>query len=129
MKKPTSQMTLAEAREHCLELERKSEWKRRQSRQGRFETSFESYDALVDRFTDPTEIATFSDGGKGAEEINRIDESPMTVWKRRKMWAEMRIKRHCPELLRVFRLIVKNGSNREESIWELARQNSSTSNT
>jgi len=113
MKKPTSRMTLAEAREHCLELERKSEWKRRQSRQGRFERSFESYDALVDRFTDPTEIATFSDGGKGAEEIVGGGE-----WERRKKWALNKLRR-WPDLQKTLRLIIRNGNNREESIWEL----------
>jgi len=121
MKKPTSRMTLAEAREHCLELERKSEWKRRQSRQGRFETSFESYDALVEQFDDPSKITTFSDGGKGAEEIVGDGEWAHGRYRQLRDNAARRLRRAgLGHLVRVFLLVCKNGNNREESIWELA---------
>ena len=42
---------------------------RRNSRQGAFDTAMLSLDAHMETFDDPSKIATFSDGGKGAESI------------------------------------------------------------
>ena len=42
---------------------------RRNSRQGAFDAAMLSFDAHMETFDDPSKIATFSDGGKGAASI------------------------------------------------------------
>ena len=42
---------------------------RRNSRQGAFDAAMLSLDAHMETFDDPSKIATFSDGGKGAEHV------------------------------------------------------------
>ena len=42
---------------------------RRDTRQGVFEASMQSLDEHMAKFDDPSKIATFSDGGKGAESV------------------------------------------------------------
>ena len=54
---------------HRLKLERDRERSWRESRQGAFEASMLSLDEHIAKFDDPGKIATFSDGGKGAESI------------------------------------------------------------
>ena len=71
-------MTMEEAREYCLKLERDRARSRRKSDQGAFESAFMSLDAHVEKFDDPGKIAAFSDGGAGAESVfDRCDESEM----------------------------------------------------
>ena len=62
-------MNLEEARRYCLKLERDRERSWRESRQGAFESSMLSLDEHMAKFDDPGKIATFSDGGNGAESI------------------------------------------------------------
>ena len=62
-------MNLEEARRRCLKLERDRERSWRESRQGAFEASMLSLDEHMAKFDDPSKIATFSDGGKGAESV------------------------------------------------------------
>ena len=50
-----------------LERDRARSW--RESRQGAFEASMLSLDEHVAKFDDPSKIATFSDGGRGAESV------------------------------------------------------------
>ena len=101
----------------ALMLERKREWMRRQSMQGKFEASFVSLDALTDRI-DPSKLRVLSDGGAGAEAIvDAIDgETPETLYERRLRWARQLIRRNLPESLEVFNLIVENRTNRKDSI-------------
>ena len=76
MSKRADRMTMDEAREYCLKLERDRMRSRRKSDQGAFEYAFMSLDAHVEKFDDPTKIAIFSDDGTGAERIfDRCDES------------------------------------------------------
>ena len=42
---------------------------RRNSRQGAFDAAMLSFDAHMETFDDPSKIATFSDGGKGAASV------------------------------------------------------------
>ena len=42
---------------------------RRDTDMGRFEASMQSLDAHMAKFDDPSKIATFSDGGRGAESV------------------------------------------------------------
>ena len=103
-----------------LKLERDRERSRRKWRQGRFEASIMhiDFDEAESRAASPSWL---SDRGKGADAIiDAVDgETPENVYERRLNTARKRIVRHCPELLDVFNLIVKNGSNRKESIWWL----------
>ena len=76
MSKRADRMTMDEAREYCLKLERDRMRSHRKSDQGAFEFAFMSLDAHVEKFDDPTKIAIFSDDGTGAERIfDRCDES------------------------------------------------------
>ena len=76
MSKRADRMTMDEAREYCLKLERDRMRSHRKSDQGAFEFAFMSLDAHVEKFDDPGKIATFSDGGASAESIfDRCDES------------------------------------------------------
>ena len=59
--------------EYRLKLERDRERKWRKSRQGATEFAFSSFDEMMRQFEDPSKIALFSDNGRGAEAINRID--------------------------------------------------------
>jgi hypothetical protein len=52
-----------------LKLEQDRERSRRMSRQGAFEASMLSLDEHMEKFDDPSKIATFSDGGTGAEAV------------------------------------------------------------
>ena len=62
-------MTMQEARNYCLKLERDREHGRRRFGKGNFEASLLSLDQLVDSFEDPSKVAAFSDGGAGAEAV------------------------------------------------------------
>ena len=114
-------MTMQEARNYCLKLERDREHGRRQSGKGKFEASHQSLDRLFDSFEDPSKAAAFSDRGAGAEAV--IDHcdgvTPETRRAQRIRNARQRIRRTHPEWLEVFDLIVKNGSNRTESICQM----------
>ena len=59
--------------------------------------------------------------GKGAEEIIAAcdGETPEARYRRILRNARDRLRRAHPELVEVFNLIVKNGSNRKESIWTM----------
>ena len=62
-----------------------------------------------------------SDGGKGVEDIIAAcdGETDETRHMRCIKIAREKLRRAHPELVEVFNLIVKNGSNRKESIWQL----------
>ena len=62
-------MNMEEARRYCLKLERDRERSWRESRQGAFEASMLSLDEHMAKFDDPSKIATFSDGGRGATTV------------------------------------------------------------
>ena len=99
-------------------------------RSDRFNGSMRSLDAFVGSFDDPSKIAALSDRGAGVERmLDEIDhpEGPddgTTAGKRKRRLhaAEMRLHRAgLGHLVPVLRLIARNGSDRKESIWELAR--------
>ena len=71
-KKPRS---MSAAREYCLKLEKDREYCWRHTKQGKFESSFASLDALKEKFDDPSKIAVFSDGGAGANRIRAFNLS------------------------------------------------------
>ena len=104
----------------CLKRERDRERSRREWRQGRFEASIMhiDFDEAESRAASPSWL---SDRGKGADAIiDAVDgETPENVYERRLDAARKRLRRAHPEWLEVFNLIVKNGSNRKESICAL----------
>ena len=110
----------------CLKRERDRDGKRRKTKQGAFEAEMLSFDRLVDSFEDPSKAATFSDGGAGAEAIIDYCDgvTPESRHARCIRDARRRLRRTHPEWLEVFNLVVKNGSNRTESICAMARSKS-----
>jgi len=102
-----------------LKRERDRDRSHRQTKQGEFEAAFVSLDqfpADAEKFE-----SWYSDGGGGVDAI--IDHcdgtTPETLYARRLKNARQRLRRNAPELLEVFNLVVKNGKNKEESIWEM----------
>ena len=98
------------------EADRERSW--RKSRQGMFESSMPSLDEHVAKFDDPSKIAVVSDGGKGEEAVMAsVAKSFYTLCIAD---ARERLNACDRKLVPVFDLVVKNGTNREESICELA---------
>jgi len=125
-RKAITRRQLEEVYEQCLERERDRERKYKLSLQGAFETfdvlHFDQ-EAEEDRDRDRSS-SWLSDRGKGAEAIRSFDETPpdpVAERKKRIDRAKHLVQRKAPECLKVFWLILKNGSNRKESIWELMK--------
>ena len=59
----------------ALKQEKDREYIWRHTRQGQFESSFASLDALKEQFDDPGKIAIFSDSGAGASRIRAFNLS------------------------------------------------------
>ena len=115
------------------------------TRNDRFNASMRSLDELTASFEDPSKAEVFSDRGLGVERmLDEIDNPGGTGFlpvqeaegkfldangrdarstEANLHRAEMRLYRAgVGYLVKVLRLIVKNGTNRKESIWELARR-------
>ena len=118
---------------YCLRLEDKRNRSKQKSRQGKFESSMLSLDLHRETVQEDSDFQTSweSDHGNGAEAIVRHCDRVSTskdgndrnaILKR----ARMRIRRHAPEALETFNLIVRNGSNRRESIRTLAKSRDAT---
>ena len=115
------------AYERALARERERERKRRATAQGQFESAALSLDAMPDLDTDECE-SWLTDGGRGAETIR--GEAPETEdagdsRQKRMDRAKHRVMRKAPECLETFWLIIRNGRNRKESIWELMKSRTS----
>ena len=112
------------AYERALARERERERKRRATAQGRFESAALSLDAMPDLDTDECE-SWLTDGGRGAEAIRGETPEPedgADTRRKRLNRARMAVTRNMPECLTTFRLVIKNGTNRKESIWELMKE-------
>ena len=112
------------AYERALARERERERKRRATEQGRFESAALSLDAMPDLDTDECE-SWLTDGGRGAEAIRGETPEPedgADTRRKRLNRARMAVTRNMPECLTTFRLVIKNGTNRKESIWELMKE-------
>ena len=104
------------------------------TRNDRFNASMRSLDEITASFEDPSKADVFSDKGQGVERmLDEIDQTPLTqdgvrngqaaLSSAKLHTAEMRLYRAGVGYLgKVLRLIVKNGTNRKKSIWELARR-------
>lgn len=106
----------------CLEREkdRLRSWSR--TRQGRFEVYGVLHYEEVAKGSLFREHRTswLSDGGRGAEDIRGCGET-RDEFARRKAAAIAKVRRKAPHLLATLRLILKNGKNRKESIWQLMK--------
>ena len=119
----------------CEKRERDRQRKWRNTYQGQFESSFLSLDAMGGpRFvaasggTKPAPPdAWLSDRGKGVEDIitacDFAIESVVSYLIPR--IARMYLKIFHPRLVRVFDLVLLNGKNRKESIWQMIHPTSS----
>ena len=75
---------------------------------GQAETAEESPSWLSDNGAGAEAIVSHCDGEDGESSFERIRRN-----------ARRRLKRAHPELVEVFDLIIENGRNRKESIWQL----------
>ena len=115
------------AYERALARERERERKRRATAQGQFESAALSLDAMPDLDTDECE-SWLSDGGRGAAAIR--GEAPETEdagdsRQKRMDRAKHKVMRNAPECLETFWLIIRNGKNRKESIWQMTKTTTS----
>ena len=119
LRPPYTAGQMAAAYRCCLKRERDRDRSWRATAQGGFESSMVSVDQLADAFEAPDEIAAFSDGGAGAAAVRAFDEPDGAAEYARRLKRALNRLRSAPSLQRTLRLIVKNGSNRKESVWEL----------
>ena len=112
------------------EKDRYREWAK--TRQGAFETyQVLHFDAEAEEAREREHSTSWlSDRGRGAAAIRRCgkvarpQDDPDTRRKRINR-ARMAIVRNMPECLETFWLIIKNGKNRKESIWQLMKDKAS----
>jgi len=108
----------------CLKREYDRERKRKATKQGAFEASFVHFDFEKEESRERERSTSWlSDNGRGARRIYRALDPKKAKPTREQLIdrAKHRIARHNKECLPVFWLILKNGSNRKESIWELTK--------
>ena len=117
---------------HCIDMERDRyrEWAK--TRQGAFETyQVLHFDAEAEEAREREHSTSWlSDRGRGAAVIRRCgkvarpQDDPDTRRKRIDR-AKHLVMRKVPECLETFWLILKNGKNRKESIWQLMKSKAS----
>lgn len=108
--------------ERALKLERNREFHYRETPQGKFESEKLSLDMLPADSTLEKYESWITDHGTGAEATRAFDEEDALNYYLRKQRAALRrVKRKLPECLKTLKGIFKNGSNREETICELAQ--------
>ena len=118
-------MTMGEARSYCLKLERDRGHSRRRYGKGKFQESMlhieHDFDfQRIENSDEDPRNAWISDRGADAEKVRSFDERKYgSYYTRRIKVARRRLARNFPELVEVFNLVVKNGTNRRESIADL----------
>ena len=120
-------MSVEEAYRKCLARERDRERKHRKTEKAATGASALHYDAA--HMQDEDEVSDFgfdvSDNGAGAEAIyDAVDASCFgggNHYTRSRRRALDFVRRKAPFALPTLKAILRNASNREESIWELAR--------
>ena len=91
----------------AIDAERHREKQWRRTKQGAFESSFVSFEETSEGFYP-----------LGAAVSRPFNQDPAKA-RRAYMKAYIRVRRKAPHCLEVFNLIVKNGSNRQQSICEM----------
>lgn len=99
--------------EDSIEAERLREKKRRHTRQGAFEASMISFEETQENYYPLAAVM-----GSRA----KSDPEFLKTALRRYMKAYQRVRRKLPECLEVFNLILKNGKERQKSIWEMVNK-------
>ena len=119
---------LERAYRHCLDMERDRyrEWTK--TKQGAFETyQVLHFDAEAEEAMERENSTSWlSDHGRGAATIRRCGkvarpQDAPDMRRRRIDRAKHLVMRRAPECLETFWLILKNGKNRKESIWQLVK--------
>lgn len=109
--------------EDALRLERQREWHYRQTRRGKFQARMLSLDMLPADTTQDEYESWISDKGAGADAILAFDdEDALNYYLRRQKAALKAVERHLSSCTEALRGIFKNGSNREETICEMAKK-------
>ena len=131
-RKPITPAELEREYRRCLDRERDRyrEWAK--TKQGAFETyQVLHFDAEAEEARERENSTSWlSDRGRSAAAIRRCgkiarpQDDPATRQKRIDR-AKHLVMRKAPECLRTFWLILKNGKNRKESIWQLAQKTQS----
>ena len=131
-RKPITPAELEREYRRCLarERDRYREWAK--TKQGAFETyRVLHFDAEAEEARERENSTSWlSDRGRSAAAIRRCgkiarpQDDPATRQKRIDR-AKHLVMRKAPECLRTFWLILKNGKNRKESIWQLAQKTQS----
>jgi len=109
----------------CLERERIRERDWRETKQGAFESTILHLDFEAEEAREREHSTSWlSDRGKAARQIRRACDPPSKKPTREQLIERTRkaISRHMPECLTTFWLVLKNGNNRKESIWELMQK-------
>lgn len=108
--------------EEALRLERSRERHHRETPQGAFEAKMLSLDLLPVTSTQDEYESWMSDRGAGAEAIVSFEDESLANYYHRKARAALeRVRCNLPECVPTLRGVLKNGSNREETIWEMAK--------
>ena len=122
-RKPITPVELERESKRCLDKERDRyrEWAK--TKQGAFETyQVMHFDAEAEEARERENSASWlSDRGRSAAMIRRCGPARADILRKREAAAVEKVRRKAPHLLPVFRLILKNGSNREKSICELIK--------
>ena len=108
--------------QRALEREKIRERDWRKTKQGAFESSMQSLDAMMENSSQPDKMGMLSDSGRGVKRmLDELDgeSEPHPNRLLRLKAARKRLKKHHPNWIEVFDLIVKNGTNRKESIWQM----------
>ena len=131
-RKPITSAELEREYRRCLarERDRYREWAK--TKQGAFETyQVLHFDAEAEEARERENSTSWlSDRGRSAAAIRRCgkiarpQDDPATRQKRIDR-AKHLVMRKAPECLQTFWLILKNGKNRKESIWQLAQKTQS----
>lgn len=99
--------------EEAIEAERKREQQRRHTRQGAFEASFVSFEENTEQYFPLAAVIS-----------SRTKDDPVFLKTalRRSKTAHERVRRNIPECLEVFNLILRNGKERQVSIWAMVKK-------
>ena len=114
-------MTLEEAYQAELRREADRNYQYYKYGKGRNEVPLE---ANLPEDQDADDPAWVSDGGKGLDiMLDELDFSTIQREKREKLRAAIKkVLAEAPQCLYTFLLIIKNGPNRKESIWQIAKR-------
>ena len=114
---------MEQAYRDALKKEKDREYTWRKTKQGAFESSMTSLDDIMAKSTQSSDkMSILSDRGEGAKRIYAALDHERNIYLKRLNAARKRLENEHPELLEVFDLVVKNGTNRKESIWSLVHK-------